>query len=129
MDNGKTNGEGQICARQRSSVESTSTDREVNVATSTSNTPAITAATETATMAATATEEATMATTTTTTEVAAPTTGKQCISYGNTTSAATTVPSAAGHIHAAAATKWLPAATVGFTNRSMTGRGDIKIWE
>ena len=46
----------------------------------------------------------------TTIAVAAPTAGKQCISGGTTTSAATTVPDKAGHIYEAAATKWIPAA-------------------
>ena len=124
VDNDKTNGKGQICAIQTSSVESTSTDREFNVETPTATTPAI----KTATMATTATEAATMATTTTT-AVAAPKTGKQCISDGTTTLAATTVPSAAGHIHSEAATKWLPASVVGGTNRSMIGRGDRRIWD
>ena len=127
MDNGKTNGEGQICARKTISVESTATEREVNVETPTATTPAITAATETATMAATATEVATMETTTTT--VVAPTTVKPGISDGTTTSASTTVPAAAGHIYASAVTKWIPEAAVGATNRSMKGRGDRKIWE
>ena len=128
MDNDKTNGERQVCARQTNSVEGTASDREVNVETPTATTTAITAATETATMAAPATEAATMATTTTTSAVA-PTIGKKCISGETTTSAAKTVPAAAGHIYASAVTKWIPEAAVGATNRSMKGRGDRKIWE
>ena len=72
-----------------------------------------------------------MVTTSTTTAVSAPKAGEQCISYGTTTSESTSVPSAAGHIHAsvAEATKWIPSAAVGTTSGSMTWRGDRKIWD
>ena len=70
-----------------------------------------------------------MVTTSTTTAVAAPTEGKQCISGGTATSEATTVLATSGHIHASVATKWIPAAAVWTTSRSMTGRGNRKIWE
>ena len=48
----KTNGEGQVFARQTSSVEGKAEDRAANMATPTSTTPEITSATETAKMAA-----------------------------------------------------------------------------
>ena len=132
MDNDKTYGEGQVCAGQISAVEGAAAAKEVNVATPTATAPTTTAATGTATMAAPATESTTMATTLTKTAVAAPIEGEQCISGVTTTSAETTVPATAGHMHAAAAaafTKWIPEAAVGTTSGSMTGRGDRKIWE
>ena len=129
MDNDRKDGEGQISAGKTSGVEGVASDRAVNVETPTATAPETTVATETATMAAPARESATMATTSTTTAVADPKAGEQCISGGTTISGATTVPATSDHIHASAATKWIPAAAVGTTSRSMTGRGDRKIWE
>ena len=126
MDNEKTDGEGQVCTGQTSGVEITTADRN-HVATPAATAPATTATTETSTMAAPASEAATVATTPTTTAVAAPTASKQCIPGGTNTAAATTIPIAAEHIHATAASKWIPAAAVGTTNRRIKGSGDRKI--
>ena len=123
MDDEKKDGEGQVFTGQTSSVKSTVADRN-HVATTAATKSATT---ETTTMAAPATEAATVATTPTTTSVAAPTKSEQCISGGTNTAEATTIPIAAEHIHATAATKWIPASAVETTNRRMTGRGDRKI--
>ena len=123
MDDDKTDGEGQVCTGQTSGVQSTAADRN-HVATPVATAPETT---ETAKMAAPASEAATVTTTPTTAAVAPPTASKQCISGSTNTAAATSVLAAAEHIHATAATKWIPAASVVSTNWRMTGRGDRKI--
>ena len=97
------------------------------MATPSETAPATTSTTETSTMATPESEAATVATTPTTTTVAAPTSSEQCIPGGTNITAATTVPIAADHIHATEASKWIPSAAVGTTNRRMKGRGYRKI--
>ena len=126
MNNEKKYREGQVCTGQTSGVEITTAHMN-HVATPAATAPATTENTETSTMAAPSSEAATVVTAPTTTAVAFPTSSEQCIPGGTNTTAATTVPNEADHIHATAASKRIPAAAVGTTNRRMKERGDRKI--
>ena len=111
MYNYKADGKGNIFTEQTSGVESTAADRN-HVATPAATAPSTT---ETEKLAAPAAEAATVAAKPKTAAVAAPTASKQCISGSTNTAAAPNVPAAAEHIHATAATKWIPATAVGTT--------------